>query len=75
MPNTTRMTPERRAEILALLDRRQYSMGLATRAGIEELLAELDAVTRERDEARKRVEYLEPFLRDAAHAAACRGES
>ena len=47
---TTRPTPERIAEIRARLDGQAYGW-LAT-GDVEDLLAEVDAVTAERDEAR-----------------------
>ena len=44
---TERLSAEQLAEIRNLLDRRNYTMGLAARDAMEKLLAELDAVTRE----------------------------
>ena len=46
---TERLSAEQLAEIRNLLDRRNYTMGLAARDAMEKLVAELDAVTRERD--------------------------
>ena len=48
MPNTPRMTPERRAWIEKLCDLTEPDVLVRS---IRELIAELDAVTRERDEA------------------------
>lgn len=54
-----RMTPERLAEIQRSVANPGITRGLFDHRYLAELLAELDAVNRERDEARKECERLD----------------